>query len=211
MMNTHQITLTALRHYSVCPRQCALVYNEQVWADNFFTASGQQLHERVDSGEIETRKGIRYERGVLVNAPILGITGKLDLLEIDLKTGALCPVEYKRGKPKKDDWDKIQLCAQALCLEEMRNQSIEKAALWYGLTRHRLEVDLDVALRDKTIGIIESVKAMFITGITPRAVFSKICKSCSLIDLCQPKKMSKDLSSQYVARLFESPTDEEAS
>ncbi len=202
-MNTRPVPLSALQHYAFCPRQCGLIHNEQAWSENFFTALGQQLHTRVDRGEPETRKGIRYERGVLVSAPILGITGKLDLLEVDLKTGRLCPVEYKRGKPKKDDWDKIQLCAQALCLEEMRNQTIEHAALWYGQTRHRLEVELDFKLRQKTISVIEQVKTLFITGITPKAVFSKICKSCSLIDLCQPKKMSIDRSSQYVAQLFE--------
>ena len=118
------IPLSALQHYAFCPRQCALIHNEQQWAGNFLTAQGDLLHERVDAGEPETRKGVRFERSVHVFSLALGVGGILDLLEVDTQTGALRPVEYKRGRPKKDNWDKVQLCAQALCLEEMRNTTI---------------------------------------------------------------------------------------
>ena len=117
--DTRLIPLSALQHYAFCPRQCALIHNEQAWAENYLTAQGKALHERVDSGEPETRKGVRFERTVHVSAEKLGISGVLDLVEVETKTGRLKPVEYKRGKPKPDPMDEIQLCAQGLCLEEM--------------------------------------------------------------------------------------------
>ena len=123
------IPLSALQHYAFCPRQCALIHNEQAWAENYLTAQGKALHERVDSGEPETRKGVRFERTVHVSAEKLGISGVLDLVEVETKTGRLKPVEYKRGKPKPDPMDEIQLCAQGLCLEEMTGQTVSEGAL----------------------------------------------------------------------------------
>ena len=125
------IPLAALQHYAFCPRQCALIHNEQAWAENYLTAQGRSLHERVDSGEPETRKGVRFERSVHVSAQQLGISGIIDMVEHDLASGRLKPVEYKRGKPKPEPFDEIQLCAQALCLEEMTGQTIAEGALWY--------------------------------------------------------------------------------
>jgi len=125
------IPLAALQHYAFCPRQCALIHNEQAWAENYLTAQGRSLHERVDSGEPETRKGVRFERSVHVSAQRLGISGIIDMVEHDLASGRLKPVEYKRGKPKPEPFDEIQLCAQALCLEEMTGQTIAEGALWY--------------------------------------------------------------------------------
>ena len=121
------IPLSALQHYAFCPRQCALIHNEQAWAENYLTAQGKALHERVDSGEPETRKGVRFERTVHVSAEKLGISGVLDLVEVETKTGRLKPVEYKRGKPKPDPMDEIQLCAQGLRLEEMTGKLSPRA------------------------------------------------------------------------------------
>jgi len=115
--DTRLIPLSALQHYAFCPRQCALIHNEQAWAENYLTAQGKALHERVDSGEPETRKGVRFERTVHVSAEKLGISGVLDLVEVDTKTGRLKPVEYKRGKPKPDPMDEIQLCAPRFVFE----------------------------------------------------------------------------------------------
>lgn len=125
--DTRLIPLSALQHYAFCPRQCALIHNEQAWAENYLTAQGKALHERVDSGEPETRKGVRFERTVHVSAEKLGISGVLDLVEVDTKTGRLKPIEYKRGKPKPEPMDEIQLCAQGLCLEEMTVKLLTKA------------------------------------------------------------------------------------
>lgn len=205
------IPLSALQHYAFCPRQCALIHNEQVWAENFLTAQGQQLHSRVDSGEPETRKGIKFERGVQVAAHSLGLTGKMDLLEKDLSTGKITPVEYKRGKPKPSDWDEIQLCAQALCLEEMTGQTIKEGALWYHQTRHRHVVVLSEQLRLRTQEVITEVRALFASGKTPAAKYEKKCDACSLVDLCNPKTLQNDKSAEYIAQLFaEDGMDEKA-
>ena len=113
--DTRLITLSALQHYAFCPRQCALIHNEQAWAENYLTAQGRALHERVDSGEPETRKGVRFERTVHVSAEKLGISGVLDLVEVETKTGRLKPVEYKRGKQNLNRWTKssfaLKVCA----------------------------------------------------------------------------------------------------
>ncbi len=202
-MDQRLIPLSALQHYAFCPRQCALIHNEQLWAENFLTAEGKVLHQRVDKGEPESRHGVRMERGVAVSAPELGLTGKLDLLEKDLATGALTPVEYKRGRPKKGDCDAIQLCAQALCLEEMTGQQIAQGALWYWQTRHRQVLALDQELRVKTLAVIAQVAELFHAGVTPKAIFGKHCNACSLIDQCNPWLSERDASPSYVSKLFE--------
>lgn len=202
MDSSRLIPISALQHYAFCPRQCALIHNEQVWAENYLTAHGQLLHQRVDSGEPETRKGVRYERGLVVSAPLLGLTGKLDLLEKELSSGKLTPVEYKRGKPKKGDCDSVQLCAQVLCLEEMTGQAITQSALWYWQTRKREMVPINDALRKRTLGLLDTIKNLFLQGKTPKAVYGKHCKSCSLLDICNPLINQRDPSSDYVTGLF---------
>ncbi|MDU8924863.1 CRISPR-associated protein Cas4 [Pasteurellaceae bacterium LIM206] len=196
------IPLSALQHYAFCPRQCALIHNEQAWAENFLTAQGQLLHQRVDSGELETRKGVRFERTVVVSSEKLGLSGKLDLLEVDLASGQLRPVEYKRGRPKPSNWDKIQLCSQALCLEEMRGIEILEGALWYAQTRHRETVIFDTALRRETLQAVSAVRQLLSSGLTPPPVYAKRCKACSLVDICQPQLLEKDRSVRYVTELF---------
>lgn len=201
-MTQKLIPLSALQHFAFCPRQCALIHNEQVWAENFLTAHGQLLHQKVDSGVPENRKGIRFERAVQVSAPTLGLVGKLDLVEVDTNNETLVPVEYKRGKPKMDDVDKIQLCAQALCLEEMTGKHINIGALWYWQTRKRLEVNIDAALRSQTQAVITKVADLFASNQTPKAHFDKRCKACSLFDLCNPKLTAQDRSSDYCKGLY---------
>ena len=196
------IPLAALQHYAFCPRQCALIHNEQAWAENFLTAQGRALHERVDGGEPETRKGVRFERSVHASAEKFGISGVLDMVEHELATGRLKPVEYKRGKPKTDNWDKIQLCAQALCLEEMTGQMVAEGALWYQQTRHRELVAFSGSLRQETLAVIEQVRSLLESGSTPLPVYGKHCKACSLVEICQPQLLGKDRSVGYVAGLF---------
>ncbi|MGN5134828.1 CRISPR-associated protein Cas4 [Aeromonas veronii] len=174
----------------------------QVWAENWLTAQGLLLHQRVDQGEPETRRGVRYERGVLVSALRLGLTGKLDLLEKDLVSGELLPVEYKRGKPKSHDADAIQLCAQALCLEEMTGQFIQRGALWYWQIRRRTEVALDAALRERTQQVIAQVALLLKSGEIPHVKPGKHCQVCSLWEWCQPEYQARDRSVAYVADLF---------
>ena len=172
------IPLSALQHHAFCPRQCALIHNEQAWADNFLTAQGHALHERVDNGEPEIRKGIRFERNVHVCAEKWGLTGILDMVEHDLHSGSLKPVEYKRGKPKPTPIDEIQLCAQALCLEEMTGKTITEGALWYGQTRHRVCVAFSDSLKAQTTEIITQVQQLLNSQHTPPPQYGKHCKAC---------------------------------
>lgn len=202
MEDLKPIPLSALQHYAFCPRQCALIHNHQAWADNWHTAKGNILHERVDSAEPEKRKGIRFERAVYVNAPKLRLVGKLDLLEVELAKGRLTPVEYKKGKAKSDNWDRIQLCAQAMSLEEMMDKQITHGAMWYWQTRRREIVELTSSLRSETLAVITSVAELFDATLLPKAVYGKHCQACSLIDICNPKLSQNDTSQKYVEQLF---------
>lgn len=202
MSEIRLIPISALQHYAFCPRQCALIHNEQVWADNYLTAQGHRLHKRVDSGKPEEREGIRYERAVSVCAEKLGLIGKLDLIEQKLSTGQLTPVEYKKGKSRPGDWDKLQLCAQALSLEEMTGQIIKEGYLWYWQTRRRENVAIDDSLRNKTLNVINEVKKLFQRATLPQPVFEKKCQACSLIDICNPQLVENDNTAKYVTELF---------
>jgi len=196
--------LSALQHYAFCPRQFALIHIEQAWADNRFTAEGNILHERVDSGVAEQRKGTRYERGVMLKSEIYKLTGKMDLLEIELTEPAnYLPVEYKRGKPKVEDWDRIQVCAQALCIEEMRNTSVTEGAIWYWEVRKREIVQINVLLRETTIAAIKGAHYILVTGKTPPPTDKiKRCRACSLVDICEPDTFRQDHSAQYITNLY---------
>jgi len=199
------LMLSALQHYAYCPRQFALIHVEQVWEDNRFTAEGNLLHERVDSGVSEQRRNIRFERGVLLESRLYQLKGKMDLLEIEQgDPPRYFPVEYKRGKPKVEDWDRIQICAQALCLEEMRDVVINEAALWYCEVRRRETVVLDESLRRTTRETIEDAHKLLASCKTPMPVVDKKrCRACSLRNLCTPDTFRKDQSQAYVRRLFE--------
>ena len=206
-MDMHRLALSALQHFAYCPRQCALIHIEQVWADNFFTAQGNALHERVDQGAPEQRKSVRFERSVSVESEVHGLHGKLDLLEIETNPETqekhYFPVEYKRGKPKIEDWDRIQLCAQALCIEEMRQTTVTTGAIWYWQERKREQIAIDASLRASTIEMIEAVRLMFASQATPPPTTLKArCKACSLADVCQPSIFMRDRSSKYVEQMF---------
>lgn len=198
------LMLSALQHYAFCPRQFALIHVEQVWAENRFTAEGNILHERVDSGVAEQRKGTRYERGVLLKSERYKLTGKMDLLEIEqTDPPKYFPVEYKRGKPKVEDWDRIQVCAQALCIEEMRNTQITEGAIWYWEVRKREAVQINDELRASTIFAIENAHTILATGKTPPPTNKvKRCRACSLRDLCEPDTFRKDHSARYINEIF---------
>lgn len=200
----HFIYISALQHYAYCPRQFALIHIEQVWEENRFTAEGRVLHERVDSGVAEQRHGVRSERGVLLRSETYRLTGKMDLLEIEQgDPPKYFPVEYKRGKPKVEDWDRIQVCAQALCIEEMRGVHIEEGAIWYWEVRKREPIVFDDNLRAATIAVIEDVHTLLASGQTPPPIEDKKrCRACSLVDLCEPETFLRDHSSAYIQELF---------
>lgn len=206
-MDEHRLALSALQHFAYCPRQCALIHTEQAWADNLFTAQGNALHERVDQGAPEQRKSVRFERSVSVESERYGLHGKLDLLEIETNPETqekrYFPVEYKRGKPKIEDWDRIQLCAQALCIEEMRQAEVTAGAIWYWQERKREQIAIDAALRATTVQVVEAARAMLASQTTPHPTTHKArCKACSLSDICQPHVFRADRSAKYVEQMF---------
>lgn len=206
-MSDYSVPIAALQHYAFCPRQYALIHIEQAWAENLYTTEGRLLHEKVDSGETEQRGKLRYERSVLLRSEQYHMHGKMDLLEIKTHTDNVkyCPVEYKRGKPKVADWDRIQVCAQALCIEEMKNTHIDVGAIWYWEVRRREPITIDDALRYATIEIINAARKLYISTITPPPTDDKKrCRSCSLKNVCQPFAFSKDDSKKYIADIFQS-------
>ncbi len=184
------LQLSALQHFIFCTRQCALIHIEQVWDENLFTAEGRIMHENVHEEQFESSAGVRIERGIPLRSIKLGLNGKADVVEFrkdDEGKWQPFPVEYKRGKPKPNDCDKVQLCAQALCLEEMLCISIPAGAIFYGKTRHRLDVVFDEALKKETEAIAQSLHEFIKAGITPKPEYTKKCETCSLISVCMPK------------------------
>jgi len=177
--------ISALQHLRFCPRQCALIHLEQVWEENRLTAEGRVLHEKAHEPRHETRAGVRTTRSLQLRSFALGLSGIADIVEFH-PDGTLVPVEYKRGKPKADGCDALQLCAQALCLEEMLGRPVSAGALFYGQTRRRQDVVFDKSLRDETAAEARALHALLSSGITPHAVRAPKCDACSLLNLCLP-------------------------
>ena len=208
-MEEELIAISALNHYTYCPRRCALIHIEQIWDENRATAEGRIMHEKVHEQDRESRGNVRIEYGVPLRSLRLGLNGKADVVEFHRVSKDLWrpfPVEYKRGKPKLDHCDLIQLCAQAVCLEEMQSVSVTSGAIFYGRTRRRLDVSFADALRRETEDAAEGAHKLIASGITPPAVYGKRCKSCSLIGECLPKPVGKKLSvKRYLARMVDIP------
>lgn len=221
------LPLSALQHLLFCPRQAALIHVEQVWAENRLTVEGTRLHRRADESTDELRGNVRIVRGMAIRSLQHGLIGKTDVVEFAptndrraAKPGKtplkalfsvireeplawrVTPVEYKRGRPKKDDSDRVQLCAQAVCLEEMLGIAVPEGALYYGQRRRRLNVEFDPLLRHKTMQAAEQCHEVFRARITPAAVFEKKCERCSLISLCLPKLASRSPASRFLKRQF---------
>ena len=201
------IMVSALQHVVFCARQCALIHIEQVWSESGLTAEGRIMHERVHEEQRESRGNVRIEYGIPLRSLRLGLIGKADVVEfhhIDKGTWQSFPVEYKRGKPKVDHCDKIQLCAQAMCLEEMLSISVPNGAIFYGQTRRRLDVTFDDALRKETEEAAKRAHQLINSGITPPPVYEKRCEQCSLIGECLPKTTGKKSSvKRYLAQMID--------
>jgi CRISPR-associated exonuclease Cas4 len=201
------IMISALQHIAFCERQCALIHIEQLWDENLMTAEGRIMHERVHEQDRESRRDVRIEYGLPLRSLKLGLIGKADVVEFHrLAKGTWLPfpVEYKRGKPKPGDCDLIQLCAQAICLEEMLSMSVPKGAIFYGRTRRRLDVSFDNDLRRITEETAERAHQLIALGVTPPPVYEKRCERCSLIGECLPKAIGKKSSvKRYLARMSE--------
>ena len=183
------LPLSALQHWLYCPRQCGLIHLEQVWAENKFTAEGQVLHHKAHEGPDESKAGVRITRSLPVRSFNLGISGECDIVEFHAD-GRVVPVEYKRGKPKSHRADELQLCAQAMCLEEMLGVQISSACLFYGENRRRTTVKFDETLRRLVTDTATALHSMIASRQTPLAEYeARRCDACSLIELCQPKSM----------------------
>lgn len=197
------LPISALQHYAFCKRQYALIHLEGIWSENVLTAEGRLLHERVhDSENSGMINGVLVIRSLPLKSMDLGLYGVADVVEFHQSDMGVelanvegrykpYPVEYKRGKSKANDCDRIQLCAQALCLEEMLNCAIKEASIFYGEPRRRETVDLNPILRMKTKLISEEIHKLLREGITPEPDYKNQCKRCSLINECNPKAVKK--------------------
>jgi CRISPR-associated exonuclease Cas4 len=201
------VQISALQHMLFCERQYALIHLEQMWEENRFTAEGRVLHERVDAEHHESRRLFKQEYGMAVRSLRWGLIGKCDLVEIwyakDRSVERVSPVEFKRGKKKPDDTDRVQLCAQVLCLEEMFGITIEGGQFYYLQEHRRTNEIIDASLREKTTTLIEQIMKIRETGETTSAKYQKRkCDNCSLMDWCMPK--SAGAKHKKVDRFIES-------
>lgn len=210
------LPLSALQHLLFCERQCALIHVEQQWQENLFTAEGRIMHDRVDSGGAESRGHVRLAFGLPLRSLRLGLSGKADAVEFHREQnesdqqqcvhtlGRPFPVEYKRGRPKKELWDKVQLCAQAMCLEEMLDVDVPRGALFYGKTRRRVDVLFDNDLRRKTEEAAQRLHALIGSGKTPRAKYGEKCESCSFLSLCLPRQTTRKRTvADYLSKVMQ--------
>ena len=186
------VSISALSHICYCDRRFTLIHLEQSWEENRFTAEGKVLHERVDTEHHESRRLFKQEYGMPVRSLKFGLIGKCDLVELwytkDGSVEKVSPVEFKRGRKKADDTDRVQLCAQVLCLEEMFGIDIECGQFYYLQEHRRTNEIIDAPLREKTKMLIERIMKIREIGKTVAAKYEKKkCDNCSMMDLCMPK------------------------
>lgn len=197
------LALSGLQHIAYCERQWALIHIESQWADSYDTVRGDLFHERVHTEGYAAARGVRAVRAMRVTSRRLGIVGVADIVEFsneDSTTRFVRPVEYKVGKPKVEDWDRLQVCAQALCLEEMFDCVIEEGALFYGETRRRERFVLDEVLRSRVEELTGRMHELFAAGFTPHATKSLKCRRCSLVDICLPEALGCDVDTYWFGR-----------
>ncbi len=191
------LPISGLQHLAFCPRQWALIHLEQAWAENRLTAEGRLLHERADLPGQSRRHEVRSVRGLSLESRRLRLTGRADMVEFRPEP---FPIEYKRGKRKPNDCDLVQLCAQALCLEEMLATTIAAGAIFYGEPRRRLEVAFTPELRARTGELAATMHRLYAARQTPPAQPGKHCRSCSLIDICLPAATDRgDIANRWQA------------
>lgn len=206
--------LSALQHAVFCLRQAALIHLERLWEENRFTAEGRVLHEAAHTPSSRSRGVVRRVTALPLVCRRLDLAGVADLIEFHAgpEGETAYPVEFKRGKPKLHRADEVQLCAQALCLEEMTGQPVPEGALFYGETKRRVAVPFDPELRRLTEETAAALKALFASGRTPSADYrASRCRSCSLIELCRPKlggRSALAFRAQAVGAALDDPGDE---
>lgn len=209
------LQLSGLQHFEFCRRQWAIIHIENQWQDNLRTADGNIFHQHAHDTALRERRGDTLTiRGLSVVSRTLGISGQCDVVEFHKNPSGISirgeeglwqpfPVEYKRGSPKENQADALQLCAQAMCLEEMLCCQIPEGALYYGETRHRQMVVFTDELRQSVQSKLEQMHDFYRRGYTPKVKVSKSCNACSLKDLCLPVLLKKDHSRQYLQDALE--------
>jgi CRISPR-associated exonuclease Cas4 len=203
------VLISALEHYSYCPRQCALIHIERVFDENVFTLRGRHAHERADEQMTTVENGVRIERALPLWSDALGLQGRGDVVEFH-PDGRVVPVEYKHGPRRERRHDDLQLCAQALCLEEMLNVEVPRGAIYSIQTRRRRDVIFDNALRAETKTCIEELRVMVLgSGPLPPAVNDKRCPRCSLIDACVPATVVAARQARLARGLYQTPIEDE--
>ena len=211
------LPLSGIQHFLFCRRQWALIHVEQQWKENALTAEGRIIHKRVDDPFFtETRNGVIIARSVPVASYRLGLSGICDVVEFTESSDGVrlpgrnklylaAPIEYKRGKEKRDHSDETQLCAQAMCLEEMLSIGVPIGYLYYGETRHRMEIEFTTELRMLVKNMSDEMHKYFNRGYTPKVKTHKGCRSCSLANICLPVLQGKVIpASKYIKQQIES-------
>ncbi len=186
---TDRVMISALEHFSYCPRQCALIHIEQTFDENIYTVRGTQAHERVDLAMERVEEGMRVERALPLWSARLGLRGRADVVEFHGATPY--PVEYKLGKKREWEHEAVQLCAQALCLEEMLGAPVPAGAIYYCTSRLRREIVFDADLRAQVEALTVATREMLALGALPPAVNDRRCEKCSLNESCMPAVLAR--------------------
>jgi CRISPR-associated exonuclease Cas4 len=199
------LPISALQHWSYCPRQCGLIHLEQAFEENVHTLRGRAVHKQVDTPGFEARAGVRLERALPLACEQIGLVGRADVVEL-LPDGTPYPIEYKHGRATKAQHghDALQLAAQAICLEEMTGRAVPEGALFYASSKRRVAVIVDAALRAAVEAAVHAIRAMLATRRLPPPANDSRCRACSLIDICQPQALAaRNAQSRLRAALFE--------
>lgn len=209
------LQLSGIQHFRFCRRQWALIHIENLWAENFRTVDGELMHERAhDSGARERRSSLIITRNLPISSPSLGVSGACDVVEFRSSPVGVplpgedglfqpYPVEYKRGSPREDLANELQLCGQAMCLEDMLCCDIPRGALYFGETRRRVEVEFTPELRQEVRESLAQMHELYRRGHTPKVKPSKVCNACSLKELCLPKLMRCGSVKSYLQKHME--------
>lgn len=208
------LMLSGIQHFIFCRRQWALIHVEQQWMENFYTVDGELFHEKAhDDKKRERRDGSILSHGMKIFSRQLGISGNCDVVEFrpdeegislagEIGRYQPIPIEYKRGKSKAHDADEVQLCAQAMCLEEMLLCRIPSGYLFYGETRRRKQVDFSEEMRSRVTDLVKEMHAYYARGYTPKGKKSKGCQACSVKDICIPRLENTPTVAAYLARFL---------
>ncbi len=206
------LLLSGIQHFVFCKRQWALIHIEQQWHENLRTIEGEILHKKAHDTALKEKRGdLIISRGMPIYSRTLGLTGACDVVELQKAADGVeiygregtykpVPIEYKRGKPKDDESDLLQLCAQAICLEEMLLCNIPEAFLFYGEIKHRHNVKLDEGLRERVGIIAKEMHEVYEKRYTPKVKPSKRCKACSLVEYCMPKLLKNPSGIRYIKK-----------